>query len=171
MIAAIVERRFKAAERQLGASVDYLRDMFRASRGAVVKIALFLPLAAHRKAAPADLCHAARLVAVLAEDCGPCAQIVVNQARKDGMDRGAIRALLAGRPDRLPESLRQAHDFAQAVLARDAGAAALRQALAERYGDAAVVDLALAIATARVFPTVKWAMGHGVSCALVEVDV
>ena len=49
--------------------------------------------------------------------------------------------------------------------------AKLRESLREQYGDEALVELAMGIARARVFPTVKRALGYATSCALVEVRV
>lgn len=38
-----------------------------------------------------------------------------------------------------------------------------------KWGHKAVVSLALAMASARVVPTIKYAMGHGQTCARVRV--
>ena len=41
--------------------------------------------------------------------------------------------------------------------------------IVERWGPRAVVTLAFAITTARMYPTVKYAMGHGQVCSRVSV--
>ena len=46
----------------------------------------------------------------------------------------------------------------------------LREALRARYGEAGLVELALGIAAARVFPTVKRALGHAQACSLVPLS-
>lgn len=43
--------------------------------------------------------------------------------------------------------------------------------LRERYGEEGLVELALAIASARVFPVTKRALGYALSCSKVEVRV
>ncbi|MGH6934492.1 MAG: hypothetical protein ACREEE_18920 [Dongiaceae bacterium] len=62
-----------------------------------------------------------------------------------------------------------AYRFAQAVLARDIEADSYRAEIERRWGKKAVVSLALAIAGSRVYPTLKYALGHGQACARVRV--
>jgi hypothetical protein len=47
----------------------------------------------------------------------------------------------------------------------------LRQRIRQRYGNEGLVEMALGIAAARVFPVTKRALGFATSCALVEVRV
>ena len=171
MIAQLMEQRFRSTERKTGESVDFLRDIYRASGAALVKFALFLPMAAHRRAAPADAYHLARLVAVLHEDCGPCLQTVVTQARRAGVNRDVIRATITGEAGALGDPLAIVHRFAEAVVSCDPEAADLSNMVADQYGNEALVDLALAIASTRVFPTLKRALGHARSCAATAIDV
>src|SRR5260370_41116536 len=48
---------------------------------------------------------------------------------------------------------------------------ALRERIRLRYGDEGLIEMALAIATCRGFPTIKHALGYAVSCAAEEVRV
>lgn len=171
MIAAFFEWVLRDAERKSGEDAGWMRDIFRASRAAAFKFALFLPLASHRPIAPADAIHVASLAAVRHEDCGPCLQTVVNQALKEGVAPEVVQAVLDGKISALPPLLADMHRFATGVVVHEQYDEQLRQSLVSRLGDAAMVEMALAIATARVFPTVKRALGHGLSCALVKVHV
>lgn len=47
----------------------------------------------------------------------------------------------------------------------------MRALLNSRYGEEGLVELALGIAAARVFPVTKRAFGYATSCALVEIQV
>ena len=47
----------------------------------------------------------------------------------------------------------------------------MRERVRERYGEEGLVELALGIAAARVFPVVKRALGYATSCALVKVKI
>ena len=47
----------------------------------------------------------------------------------------------------------------------------LSEELAQELGRAALVDLALAIASVRVFPTLKRGLGYAQSCSQVTVEV
>jgi hypothetical protein len=60
--------------------------------------------------------------------------------------------------------------FAKAVLHRDlAESDRLRGEVESRWGKRAVVSLALVIAATRVFPAVKYGLGHGRACSRVRV--
>jgi hypothetical protein len=61
--------------------------------------------------------------------------------------------------------------FAMAVAAHADEAEDLRLQMVGEVGDDAMVDLALAIAGVRVYPTIKRALGYATSCRLVEIRV
>lgn len=170
MMAAMVERGLRAAERELGESVDYLRAIYRASRSAFFKFWLFLPLAGHAGPLPPAVLAVARLTAALQADCGACAQMVINHALRQGVEPGILRALASGCPERLPGDLCEVHLFARSVATRDPRADEMRTMLTARYGEAGMVALALAIGSQQVFPTVKYALGYSRSCAGLRVD-
>jgi hypothetical protein len=166
----ITTRLIDAAERKFGEKLDYLRDIASASPAAFYKFALFLAFAKHRKAAPLDAYYLASIGALQDEDCGPCLQIAVNQALAEGVDPSVISAALAG-GDSLDVDRRPYLDFGRAVSANLPEAEELRLKLAEKLSPAAMVDLAIAIAGARLFPALKRGLGHAKSCSLVQVRV
>jgi len=171
MIAAMVEKQIVATEAATGESADFMRDIFRVSPTAFWKFGMFMPLAKHRRAASSEARAVAALVGTLSEDCGPCVQTVVNLAQQDGVDGSVLRAVLNDKPEDLGPELAEVYDFAQAVVTAAPDAAARSDKLKQSMGEEAVVDLSLAIATTRVFPTVKRGLGYGVSCSLVQVEV
>jgi hypothetical protein len=60
--------------------------------------------------------------------------------------------------------------FAKSVLERDIAAGdRLRDEVVSRWGRKGLVSLALTIAASRVFPAVKYALGHGHACVRVRV--
>lgn len=170
MLSRTINRRLAAEEAKLGGSLDWLRHIARVSLPAFVKFVAFTPLSKHRKALPPGPYHVARLVAVRAEDCGSCVKIELHLAKQAGVPAEVLRAAYHGRPDELPEELADVYRFAEAVVGRgdDPG---LRERIKVRYGEAGVVELAIAIATCRVFPTTKRALGYAVSCERVGVEV
>jgi alkylhydroperoxidase family enzyme len=171
MLRSFILKRLDLAEKQLGASLDYLRHILNTSFAAFVKFALFMPLAAHRRRLPAEPYHVARLVATKHEDCGTCVQIVVTAARDERVSADIVRAVLAGRAEALAPELADVYHFTRAVLAASGEEGDARERLRARYGEEGLVELALGIASARVFPTTKRALGYATSCALVEVKV
>ncbi|MBI3660322.1 hypothetical protein HY230_07610 [Candidatus Acetothermia bacterium] len=171
MIRNLILKRLDKEECSLGESVDYVRHIVRISLPAFFKFALFMPLAQHRRKLPPTPYRIARIVATQDEDCGPCVQIEVNLARKEGVPADLIRAVLNNRPEALPPELADVHRFAKAVVEASGQEDELRQRIREQYGEEGLVELALGIAAARVFPVTKRALGYATSCALVEVQV
>lgn len=168
---ALTERIIQKQEDALGAPLDYLRTIAAASPAAFVKFGLAMPLAGHRRAVAAGPWHLARLAATRVQDCGTCVQIVVNQALADGVPAATLRAALDGRPDALAEDERLALGYGEAVAARSDSAPERVEVVRQRLGEAALAELALAVATAQLFPILKRGLGQSVACALVEVDV
>ena len=171
MLSKLILRRLDAEERALGASLDYIRYIVRTSLSAFFKFALFTPLAKYRRKLPAAPYHVARIVATRDEDCGTCVQIEVNLARQDGVSAETLRAVLADSPEKLTAELAEVYHFARAVVAASGDEEELRPRIRARYGDEGLVELALGIAAARMFPITKRALGYATSCALVEIHV
>jgi len=166
----ITSRLIDAAERKFGQKLDYMRDIASASPAAFYKFALFLPFAKHRQAAPPEAYYLAAIGALLSEDCGPCLQIAVNQALAEGVSPAVLSSAVAGGTS-LDADRKLYLDFGRAVSANVAEAEQLRLELAEKLSPVAMVDLAIAIAGARVFPALKRGLGHAKSCALVQIKV
>ena len=171
MLRRLILSRIPAAEKKLGVPLDYCRFMIRVSLRAFFKFANFLAVDEYRRVMPPGPFYVARIVATRHEDCGTCVQIAVNQAKTAGVPPEVLRAVLDGKLDSLPEELRDAHRFAEAILTASADQDACRERIRQRYGDEGLIEMALAIATWRVFPTVKRALGYAVSCSNVAVSV
>jgi alkylhydroperoxidase family enzyme len=171
LIKRLLLKRIEAAERDLGVPADYVKDILRVSLPAFLRFAAFTPLSAYRRKLPAAPCAVARIVAIRSEDCGPCVQIGVNLARRDGVAPEILRAVLDRKLEDLPEELAEVYHFTEAVLEKNGQDGPLRERMRKRYGEEGLVELALAIASCRVFPATKWALGYAVSCERVEVQV
>jgi alkylhydroperoxidase/carboxymuconolactone decarboxylase family protein YurZ len=167
---SIPSRLIDWAEKKFGENMDYMRDIANASPAAFYKFALFMVFASHRKAAPVEAQSLAAIGALQHEDCGPCLQIAVNQALAQGVAPKILSAAIAG-GDALDPEYRLYLEFGRAVSANAPEAEELRVKLAEKLSPAGMVDLAIAIASARVFPTLKRGLGHARSCSLVHVKV
>lgn len=170
MVRYLLARRIVAEERSLGVGLRYAHHILRTSLRAFINYTLLLPIARYRKEAPAQALCTARLVATQHEDCGTCLQIVINLAKREGVPGHVIRAVLDGRVNELPTELADVYHFTKAVVAgedpRD-----LREGLRRRFGEQGLIEIAFAIATARVFPTTKRALGFAVSCSAVRIEV
>jgi hypothetical protein len=170
MIRALLDRfAIRPFERAFSYDASYMRVLLRARPVSFVKFSVLSALA-ERGDAPAEALAAAGVVATLREDCGPCTQIGVDIAVKGGVDRQVLRAILAADAAAMGETAALAYRFAQASLDRDmAGADPLRDEIVRRWGDKGLVAIALTIASARMYPTVKYALGYGKTCSKVTV--
>ena len=155
-------------ERTWSYDAGYLRQVAAVSPGSFVRFSLLAGMVP--RAEPAEALAAATLAATLAEDCGPCVQIAADQARAAGVPPSALRAILAGDRAAMPPDAALAYAFACATLARDLEAAdALRDQVRQRWGERGLVALGLAITAARLYPTLKYALGHGAACRRIAV--
>lgn len=167
----VTSRIIDTFEHKFGEKLDYLRDIANASPSAFYKfVALFIPFAKHHKAAPPEAYYLSSIGALQHEDCGPCLQIAVDQALAAGLRVEVVSAAIAGDAG-LTDDQKLYVDFGRAVAANAPETEELRQRVSAKLSPAAMVDLAIAIASARVFPTLKRALGHAQSCALVKVHL
>jgi hypothetical protein len=169
MLKSLIHGKLKSVERELGAPVDYLHHMVDTSLGAFFKFAKIMPMASYRKVLPVEVYHVAGMVSSRHADCGTCLQIAVNLARKDGLAEPIIRAILDRDPAALREELSDVYHFAEKVVSATYDETAFRDAIRNRYGEKGIVELALVIGSAQVFPLVKRTMGYAVSCQDVKI--
>jgi alkylhydroperoxidase family enzyme len=170
MLRWLIHRKLNAEEKKLGESVDYIRHIVDVSPAAFLRFASILPFANSRKTLPKDAWFVAQLVALQHEDCGTCLQIGVNLARQSRVDPALIRAVLNGGDDVSPE-MADAIRFTRSVVTASDDDETLRETLRERYGKRGLIELSYAIASSRIPPTVKRALGYAKSCSLVPVQV
>ncbi len=160
-------RRLASLERQLQlpGSMDYLRYLAASAPRAFRKFALFLPLAAHRRRLPTEVVTAVRVAGTMHQDCGTCVEVVLVQARQEGVPAALLEALVAGRAEAMPADVALAYRFARAVCEQTAEADELREQVRTRFGDEGLAELALAVASVQVFPITKRALGFAQSCS------
>ncbi|MGB9402630.1 MAG: hypothetical protein WCA98_03755 [Candidatus Acidiferrales bacterium] len=170
MIGWLVNKKIDAYQRAFDYDMDYFRDIYAASPRAFRRFSRFLGMAEYHEGVPLEALYAVKLVATLAEDCGPCTQLVVTMAERARVNSATLRAIVAGDESAMPADAALGFRFARAVLARDIGKGdLLREEVVSRWGRKALVSLAFAIASSRVFPAVKYALGHGKACVRVRV--
>ena len=170
MVKWLMRRGVTAFERQWNYDASYLHDMIEASPRAAWLFQRATSLGKYRKDVPAAALAAAGITAVRLEDCGPCTQIGVSMAERAGVDPKVLRAVLTEDVTAMPPDVALAWRFTRATLDRDPSADQYRDEIIKRWGPRALVSLAFAIVTARMYPTVKYAMGHGQACTRIVVD-
>ncbi|GBD32678.1 hypothetical protein HRbin33_01652 [bacterium HR33] len=171
MVTRFLLARLDAEERRLGVSLDYLRHILRASPAAFLKFAMLFPLSKHRRSLPPAAYHVARILAAQHEDCGTCLQVEINLAREAGVSREVVQAALHGSTASMSPEIEDVYYFVRDVLEGGSDERGFRMRVRERYGEEGLVELAIAIAIARMFPTTKRALGYATKCALVQIEL
>jgi hypothetical protein len=156
-------------ERDWNYDAGYMRDIIDASPRAAWLFSRVTALGRFRRDIPIEPWFAAGITAVRQEDCGPCTQLLVTMAERAGATPAVLRAVLSDNPDAMPPEVALVWKFTRATLAHDAAADEYREAIVKRWGHRALVSLAFAITAARIYPTVKYALGHGQACMRVVV--
>lgn len=170
MLRWLANRQLDAFERNFQYDATYTRDILNTSLSVFWKFSRIFGMANDREGVPRDAWHTAKILAALSEDCGPCTQLVVTMAERDGVDAATLRAILAGNESAMSPDVALAFRFVRATLSHDLVASdRFRTEIVSRWGRRALVSLALSIASSRVFPTVKYAMGYGHACSQVRV--
>jgi hypothetical protein len=165
----LFRRTVSAFERQWNYDASYLREIIEASPRAAWRFLHATRLGNYRRDVPIEALVAAGITAVRSEDCGPCTQLSTAMAERRGVRPEILRAILKDDVAAMPEDAALAWRFTKAILAHDAAADDYRAVILERWGPRAVVTLAFAITTARIYPTVKYAIGYGKACTRVVV--
>ncbi|HEY1929813.1 MAG TPA: hypothetical protein VGG92_20275 [Caulobacteraceae bacterium] len=169
MIRSLLSAWIDRFEKTWSYDASYLRRMLATSPYSVLKFS-FVSGMVQRRDAPMAALAAAGIAGTLAEDCGPCLQLTVDMASRSGVDPGVLRAILARDEVAMGEDAATAWRFASAVLEKRLDEAdAARDAVLDRWGEKGLVALSLTITAARMYPTVKYAMGYGRACSRVTV--
>jgi hypothetical protein len=161
--------RIDAFQRQFGYDATYMRDVLAVSPRAFRAFGGILKMSQHREGAPVEAVYAAKVTTAAAEDCGPCAQLAVTMAEREGVAPATLRGVVAGEVEALPPAAALGVRFARAVLARAPDLDERRAEVERTWGRPAVITLTLAIAATRVYPLVKYALGHGQACQRLRV--
>lgn len=169
MLKWLIRGRLAAFEKTYDYDLSYARDLLAWDTGAFLAFARIQKMSGYRKGAPAAAWYAAKLVGTMAEDCGPCTQLIVTMALKEKVTPAVLSAVLRGDDDALPEDVWLAVRFSRASLAHSPEADALRETIVASWGERGLISLAFALALSRVYPTVKYALGHGKACQRVNV--
>ncbi|WP_374571902.1 hypothetical protein [Phenylobacterium sp.] len=170
MLKAFLKSKLQTFEKTWNYDASYQRFLVDAAPVSAVKFGVAATMV-DRAAAPAEALAAAGIVGTLAEDCGPCTQIGVDMAAAGGVKPQVLRAILKGEVEAMGEDAALAYRFAKASLARDMETAdPLRDEIVRRWGDKGLAAVALSITTARMYPTLKYALGYGKACSRVMVE-
>jgi hypothetical protein len=169
MLKWLMRRGIAAFERQWRYDAGYLHEIVEASPRAAWMFSRAAAIGKYRKDVPPAAWAAAAITAVRHEDCGPCTQLGVSMAEQSGVDAQVLRAVLTGDVEAMPDDVALAWRFTRATIDHDPSADWHREEIVRRWGQRALISLAYAIVASRIYPTVKYAMGHGRACTRIVV--
>src|SRR5512144_2101339 len=95
MLRWLLRRRLAAFEREFEYDVSYARDILAADPGALLRFGRVQALGQYCRDVPRDAWYAAGLAGTMAEDCGPCTQLGVTMAEREGILAATLRAIAA----------------------------------------------------------------------------
>jgi hypothetical protein len=170
MIRLLARRWLRGFSQRYHYDTGYMENMLQQNPALFLKYATLTLLSSHRCGIPRAPLWTARIRAALWEDCGPCVQLVCNMAIDDGVDPALVAAVVGADLATLGEDCVLAMKFTESVLARDPGAEHLRERVRLSWGEDGLLSLAMGISTSRVYPTVKWVLGHGLACGRLHIE-
>lgn len=170
MLKWLIHRQLKAFEKDFNYDASYMHHVLDTDLKGFMRFARAASALKYRKDVPLDLYCAVGITGTLMADCGPCTQLGVTMALRDGVPGVTLAKLLRGDEEAMTEPTRLGSRFARAVLARDPAADELREQIKQQYGERAVVSLSFALVASQLYPTFKYALGYGHACQRIEVE-
>ncbi|SEB05715.1 hypothetical protein [Marinobacterium iners] len=170
MIKYIFKKMLLSMKTRYDYDVRYMQDILKTSLGAFLKLMGFQTMSSHSGNLPPEPLYAARLRAIIWDDCGPCTQLVVNMALEEKVDPEIVRAIIDRNMDELPEEIALVVRFTEFVLAHNPEADDLREQILELWGQEGLITLAYCISSYRVYPALKYALGYGKACSRIKVN-
>ena len=150
--------------------VGYQQDILKADLGAFLKFMGFQTMSSHAGNLPVGPLFAARLRAIIWDDCGPCTQLIVNMALEAKVSPAIVSAIIDKDLQNLPEDIALVVRFTEFVLAHNPEADDLREKILALWGTKGLIAIGFGISSTRVYPALKYTMGYGKACSRIEVN-
>jgi len=170
MIKFMGKKLLKKFHNQYDYDVNYMLDILHTNQGAFLKFLGFQSMSSHTKNLPQELLYAAKLRAIIWDDCGPCTQLIINMALHSNVNPENIQAIISRDKEKLSAETWLVIQFTEAVLAHDKEIDELRQSILDLWGMDGLISIAFSISTSRVYPALKYALGYGKACLKVNVN-
>ncbi|ARN73836.1 hypothetical protein [Oceanicoccus sagamiensis] len=169
MIRYLFNKMLLAFQKRYNYDIRYQQEILNNDVGAFLKFMGFQTLSSHAGNMPAGPLFAARLRAIIREDCGPCTQLVVDMALEAKLSRDNVRAIIESDLHQLPEDMALVVEFTDLVLAHKPEAENLRQKIIAIWGHKGLIAIAYGISSYRVYPALKYTLGYGQACQHINV--
>lgn len=170
MIRYLLNKTLLSMKKRYDYDVGYMQDILKTDLKTFLKFMAFQTMSAHSGNLPPVPLFAARLRAIIWDDCGPCTQLIVNMALEAGVDPDIIRGIINKELNDLPEEIALVARFTDLVLAHNPEADDLRDKILERWGKEGLITISYAISSTRVYPAIKYTLGYGKTCSRIQID-
>ncbi|GAA0341467.1 hypothetical protein GCM10009092_02470 [Bowmanella denitrificans] len=150
--------------------IRYQQDILNADLGAYSKFMGFQMMASHSGNLPTEVLYAARIRAIIWDDCGPCTQLVVDMALEAKVNPDMVRAIIDRDFSKVPDNVAMVMQFTEFVLAHNPEADDLRDRILALWGQRGLITLGFSISSYRVYPALKYSLGYGTACSKVQVN-
>jgi len=164
MLGWFLRRQIAKFERTWHYDASYMHEMIDTDPQAMLAFGKLEAIRRYRKDVTPAALAAAGIVAVMSEDCGPCTQLGIDMAERSGVDSAVLRAIVARDFAAMPDEVALVVRFTDATLRHAPEADALREDVIRRFGKRSLTTLAFTILRARMYSTLKYALGHGRAC-------
>ncbi len=148
---------------------SYMRGMLKNNPKAYATFEAFLPMSVYIDKSPNDAIFVARLIAMKNEDCGACLELNIKMAKEAGVNTDIIKDVLFNEGKSLSDELKTVYDFSLKVSKQETIENELYEKINSLYTQDIIVELALAIAATKVFPSVKRVLNVIRSCSNIKV--
>lgn len=170
MIRYIFNKMLLTMKKRYDYDVRYEQDILKADRGAFLKFMGFQTMSSHSGNLPAGPLFAARIRAIIWDDCGPCTQLVVNMALEAKVDPDIVHGIIDRDLNKLPDDIALVVRFTELVLAHNPEADDLRTQIVDLWGNEGLITIGFAISSYRVYPALKYTLGYGTACSRIQVN-
>mgnify|MGYP005989664831 CR=1 FL=1 len=150
---------------------NYMKEMLTENPNAYETFEGFLPMASFADEAPKDVLFVAKLTSMKNEDCGACLQLNVDMAIEAGVDKKIIQDIIFNEGKTLTSELKTVYDFTLSVGNKKDVGTELYSKINALYSKKVLVEIALAIASTKIFPTVKRVLNDFQTCSNIQIKV
>lgn len=147
----------------------YMREMLAASVAMYDKFNNIMPLVSHRELLDVDTYMVAKLATMAFEDCGECLQLNIKMAQEQEVSENIIHGAINGGKG-LSAELKDIHDFAL-MISNNTRDERLVKLVESRLNKGQLLELGIAVATTKIFPVLKRALGYAKSCSLTPLEI
>lgn len=147
----------------------YIRQLSDNSNEAYKAFVEFLPMGQVGSSLEKEVLWTAKISAMLTEDCGACVQLNINMALEAGLSKELVQKIVLN-ADTLNDDLHRVFDFAKAIASNQSDHEEKQKKILELLKPEQLAELSVAIASTKVYPTIKRALGQFKSCSIYNFD-